>query len=102
MAESRTARSSGGRPASILSAPMRLIRVSRPGMRSGLRASHSPTTSSGVTLGPTLQPTGLPTPERKCTWAPSSWRVRSPIQSMWAEQSYQSPVSESCRVSASS
>ena len=35
-------------------------------------------------------------------WAPSSWRVRSPIHSMWAEQSYQAPVSESCRVSASS
>ena len=26
--------------------------------------------------------------------------MRSPIQSMWAEQSYQSPVSESRRVSA--
>ena len=32
---------------------------------------------------------------RNSTWAPSSWRVRSPIQSMCAEQSYQSPVSES-------
>ena len=29
-------------------------------------------------------------------------RVRSPIQSMWPEQSYQSPVVESRRVKASS
>ena len=47
-------------------------------------------------LGPTLQPIGLPTPRRNSTCAPSSWRVRSPIHSMCAEQSYQPPVSESC------
>ncbi len=47
------------------------------------------TTSSGVALGPILDATGLPTPDRNSRWAPSSWRVRSPTQSMWAEQSYQ-------------
>ena len=36
------------------------------------------------------------------TCAPSAWRVRSPTQRKWAEQSYQSPVRESLRVSASS
>ena len=81
---------------------MRAISVSRPGTRSGLRASHSASTDSAVAEGPSLQPIGLPTPRRNSTWAPSSWRVRSPIHSMWAEQSYQSPVSESRRVSASS
>jgi hypothetical protein len=34
--------------------------------------------------------------------APSSWRVRSPIHSMWALVSYQSPEVESIRVIASS
>ena len=49
----------------------------------------------GVAVGPSLTPIGLWTPAKNSTCAPSSWRVRSPIQSMWAEQSYQSPVSES-------
>ncbi len=74
----------------------------RPGTRSGSSCSHSSTTSSGVALGPSLTPMGLRTPVRKRTCAPSSWRVRSPIQSRCAEQSYQSPVSESRRVRASS
>ena len=45
--------------------------------------------------GRSCTPIGLLMPERNSTWAPSSWRVRSPTQTMWAEQSYQSPVSES-------
>ena len=45
---------------------------------------------------------GCGCPRRNSTWAPSSWRVRSPIHTMCAEQSYQSPVRESRRVSASS
>ena len=81
---------------------MRAISVSRPGMRSGFSRAHSSTTSSGVAVGPSLTPIGLCTPEKNSTCAPSSSRVRSPIQSMCAEQSYQSPVSESRRVSASS
>ena len=84
------------------SAPIRVIRVRRPGMRAGLAISHSWITSSPVIVGPTLQPIGLPTPRRNSTWAPSRSRVRSPIQSMWAEQSYQVPVVESRRVNASS
>ena len=59
-------------------------------------------TSSGVVVGPSLQPTGLRMPAQNSMWAPSSWRVRSPIQTMCAEASYQSPVSVSRRVSASS
>lgn len=35
----------------------------------------------------TLTPNGLETPRRNSMCAPSSWRVRSPIHSMWAEQS---------------
>ena len=82
--------------------PIRVMRVSRPGMRSGLSRSHRPTTSSGPASGPTFEPTGLWMPERNSQWAPSSWRVRSPTHSMAAEQSYQSPVNESLRVRASS
>ena len=81
---------------------MRAISVSRPGVRRGFRRSQSSTISSGVAVGPTFSPSGLRTPEKNSTCAPSGWRVRSPIQSMWAEQSYQSPVVESRRVSASS
>ena len=81
---------------------MREISVSRPGSRAGLSRSASSTTSSGVAVGPSLQPIGLWTPEKNSTCAPSSCRVRSPIQSMCAEQSYQSPVVESRRVSPSS
>ena len=100
--DSRTARSNGRSPSSILSAPMRVISVSRPGMRAGFSFSHSSSTKSAAVPGPILQPIGLPTPRRNSMWAPSSWRVRSPIHSMCAEQSYQPPLSESCRVSASS
>ena len=38
-------------------------------------------------LKPTFMPRGLATPRRNSTWAPSSWRVRSPTHNMWAEQS---------------
>ena len=48
---------------------------------------------------PSFTPIGLWTPAKNATWAPSAARVRSPIQSMCAEQSYQSPVRESRRVS---
>ena len=68
----------------------------------GLSAWHSSSTSSAVAVGPSFTPIGLWTPCRNSTWAPSPWRVRSPIQSMCAEQSYQEPVRESWRVSASS
>ncbi len=71
-------------------------------MRSGLSRSQSSSASAGVVVGPSFTPSGLWTPEKNSTCAPCSWRVRSPIQSMWAEQSYQSPVSESFRVRPSS
>ena len=100
--ESRTARMIGGSASTSRSAPIRTISVSRPGRRAGLSRSQSSTTSSAVAVGPSLTPSGLLTPAKNSTCAPPSWRVRSPIQSMCAEQSYQSPVSESFRVSASS
>ena len=62
----------------MASTPNRVISVSRPGTRSGLRRSHRATTSSAEAPGPTLDPTGLWMPERNSQWAPSSWRVRSP------------------------
>jgi len=99
---SRTARSNGRSEVSTFSAPMRLMSVSLPGMRAGFSFSHSSSTKVGSVVGPTLQPMGLPTPRRNSTCELSSWRVRSPIQSMCAEQSYQAPVSESSLVSASS
>ena len=86
----------------IRSAPSRVTSVRRPGRRSGFSRSQSATTSAGLQLGPTFAPTGLLMPARNSRCAPSSWRVRSPTQTMWAEQSYQSPVRESTRVRHSS
>ena len=97
-----TACTIGGSASATRPAPMRQIRVSRPGVRSGSSRSHSSSTSAGVAVGPILQPSGLPTPAKNSAWAPSGARVRSPTHSMCAEQSYQRPVSESRRVSASS
>src|SRR5215211_6280752 len=99
---SRTARTSGGRSSSTREAPMRATRVSRPGTRPGSSRPHRATVSSGVAVGPSLAATGLPMPRRNSRWAPSSWRVRSPNHSRWAEQSYQHPVRLSRRVMACS
>ena len=57
---------------------------------------------SGVSDGPHLSPIGFLMPRMYSTWAWSGWRVRSPIQSMWPEVAYQSPVVESTRVIACS
>ena len=43
-------------------------------------------------------PMGFFRPRRNSTWAPSSWRVRSPIHRKWAEQPYHWPVRLSTRV----
>ncbi len=43
---------------------------------------------------------GLRTLAANSMCAPSIWRVRSPIHTMWPEVSYSSPVRESVRVSA--
>ena len=58
-----------------------------------LSGLHNPV---GAKVGPSM------TPEKNATCAPSRSRVRFPIHSMCAEQSYHWPVSESVRVSASS
>ena len=99
---SLTARTIGGSESTSRSAPIRTISVSRPGRRVGFSSSQSSSTSSAAAAGPSFTPSGLLTPAKNSTCAPPSARVRSPIQSMCAEQSYQSPVSESRRVSASS
>ena len=97
-----TARTSGGSFSATLSAPMRTMRTMRPASFAGLSVSIRRSVSSTESEGPHLKPIGLRTPRRNSTCAPSGWRVRSPIHSMWAEQSYQSPEVESTRVSASS
>ena len=81
---------------------MRLISVMRPGSFAGFSRSRMRSRSSGSCVGPTFMPSGFFTPRRNSTWAPSSWRVRSPIHRKCAEQPYQSPVVESIRVSACS
>lgn len=58
--------------------------------------------SSTVVVGPSLMPSGLAICEQNSMCAWSSWRVRSPIQTMWPEVSYSLPVRESVRVSAPS
>ena len=79
------ARTNGGSFSATLAAPMRAISVSRPGSFCGLRISVSRTSSAASMLGPTFMPIGLATPRRNSTWAPSGWRVRSPIQRKCAE-----------------
>jgi hypothetical protein len=66
----------------------------RPASRAGLSVSSMRSSASGVRLGPHFMPMGLPTPRRNSTCAEPSKRVRSPIHSMWALVSYQSPVSD--------
>ena len=62
--------------------------VNRPGSFSGLRMSTSASNSSGVIDGPTFTPIGLAMPRKYSTWAPSSCRVRSPIQGKWVLRLY--------------
>ena len=80
-----TARKSGGRAASIRSAPKRQISVSRPGSPSGSRMPIRRMSSSGLSVGPHLRPIGFLTPRQYSTCAPPGWRVRSPIQTRWPE-----------------
>ena len=98
-----TARIICGSISPTLSAPSRTISVSRPGSFSGLRMSISRSISSTLDDGPHLRPSGFMMPRQNSTWAWSGWRVRSPIQTMWAEVAHQVPGRvESSRVSACS
>ena len=90
----------GGSASRTLWLPIRLIRVSRPGMLSGLSRSHSSIASSGVVVGPSLTPIGLAMRETKSTCAPSIWRVRSPIHRKCPDSPYARPPET--RVSARS
>ena len=91
-----------GRPSRILSAPKRVMNVSRPGSLSGLSLAASASASSAEVDGPSLTPIGLRMWLSSSTWALSSWRVRSPIQTKWPETSYGVWVRESMRVIACS
>ena len=77
-----------GSPSRIRPAPKRVMKVSRPGSLSGLSRAASASASSAVVVGPSLTPIGLRMWRSSSTWAPSSWRVRSPIQTKWPETSY--------------
>ena len=83
-------------------APIRVIRVRRPGSRSGSTRSMSRSSSSPVIVGPTFTPIGLRIRDTKSRCAPSSCRVRSPTHTKWAEVSTGVPLRESIRVSARS
>ena len=78
------------------------MKVSRPGSLSGLSFAASASASSGVVVGPSFTPIGLWMWLSSSTCAPSSWRVRSPIQRKWLETSYGVSVRESMRVIACS
>lgn len=58
--------------------------------------------SSTEVVGPSLMPIGFEMRAANSMWAWSSWRVRSPTQTMWPEVSYSLPVRESVRVRAPS
>ena len=62
--------------------------------------AHSSIAISGVVLGPSLTPIGLAMRDMKSTWAPSSWRVRSPIHRKCPDSAYARPLTT--RVSARS
>src|SRR5271157_370136 len=72
---------SGGSAWRIRRAPIRVVRVSRPGSWSGSRASISSSTSCAVASGPILTAMGLRIWRANSTWAPRGSRVRSPIHS---------------------
>ena len=79
-----TARTSGGSFSATLSEPKRAISVRRPGIFCGLSTAIRRSRSSGSSDGPHFRPMGFLMPRQNSTWAPSSWRVRSPIHSICA------------------
>jgi hypothetical protein len=78
------------------------MNVSRPASLAGLSFAARASASSGDVVGPSLTPIGLRIRDSSSTWAPSSWRVRSPIQRKCPDTSYGCWVRESMRVSACS
>ena len=74
----------------------------RPGSRAGLSVSSNFSSASVSRLGPHFMPSGFPMPSANSICALFSNRVRSPIQTMCADVSYQSPVRLSRRVKACS
>jgi hypothetical protein len=97
-----TASASGGSACRIRPAPIRVIRVRRPGSSSGSRALISASTSWAATAGPILTATGLRICRANSTWAPPGSRVRSPIHSRCPDEAYACPLRASVRVRARS
>ena len=81
---------------------MRVMKVRRPGSLVGLSLAERAIASSALVVGPSFTPMGFLMWLSSSTWAPSSWRVRSPIQTKWLETSYGSWVRLSMRVIACS
>ncbi|CNJ16475.1 Uncharacterised protein [Mycobacterium tuberculosis] len=77
----------GGSTSRTLLLPSLLTNVSRPGLLCGSSRSTYSTASSGVIVGPILTPIGLAITSANAMWAPSSWRVRSPIHTVCADRS---------------
>ena len=75
-----------------LRAPKRPISTSLPARLAGSSRSISRSSSSGLSVGPHFTPTTFSIPRRYSTWAPSSWRVRSPSHSMCPEVAHQRPA----------
>ena len=68
-------------------APIRVMKVSRPGSRSGSTLSMMRSRSSVSAFADTLTPTGFRTEATKSMCAPSRSRVRSPTHTKWPEVS---------------
>ena len=77
----------GGSRSRTLLFPIRLTNVNRPGLLCGSSLSTYSTASSGVIVGPIFTPIGLAITSANAMCAPSSWRVRSPIQTVCADRS---------------
>ena len=98
----RTASTSGGRHSAIRFTPKRWISVKRPG--SFVRVEHVDQLQQFVGRHRQARPSrrsGLAMPRKYSTWAPSSCRVRSPIQGKWVQRLYHLPGRRgTCRVCA--
>ena len=87
-----TARTSLGSPASILSWPKRLISVIRPGSRAGIERVEQAQQHVGLEARAALHADRVADAAQELDMRRPSKRVRSPIHSMCALVSYQSPV----------
>ena len=78
---------SSGSASRMRLAPMRVMKVRRPGSFSGFSFWASAMASSAEVVGPSFTPIGFWMWLSISTWAPSSCRVFSPIHRKWPETS---------------